>query len=109
MSEAYAGMRYDEMPELWDGFARLVRPALGITAFGANVLNLPPDYETKAHAESDSGQEGLYVRQAAAGAVLVGEQHEHLALDQEYALLVGPGTWLVLAIGPDGPRVMNIG
>ena len=39
---AYTGRRYDEMPSLWDGFANLVRPGLGLTAFGANVMNLPP-------------------------------------------------------------------
>src|SRR5919202_717757 len=76
MAEPYAGMRYDEMPDLWDGFARLVRPALGISAFGANVMNLPPDYETKAHDETESGQEELYVALAGSGAVLLGENRQ---------------------------------
>src|SRR3954465_10696804 len=89
MSEPYAGMRYDEMPDLWDGFARLVRPALGITAFGANVMNLPPDYETKAHDERGSGQEELYVGLAGSGAVLVGEQRERLAPAPDRAAPLG--------------------
>jgi hypothetical protein len=109
MSEPYAGMRYDEMPDLWDGFARLVRPALGITSFGANVMNLPPDYETKAHDESDSGQEELYVGLAGSGAVLVGEQRERVALDPDCAVRVAPETPRVLASGPDGLRVLIIG
>ena len=109
MSEPYTGMRYDEMPDLWDGFARLVRPALGITAFGANVMNLPPDYETKAHDERGSGQEELYVGLAGSGAMLVGEQRERLALDPECAVRVGPETPRVLASGPDGLRVLIIG
>jgi uncharacterized cupin superfamily protein len=103
----YTGLRYDEMPSLWDGFANLVRPGLGLTAFGANVMNLPPDYETKAHDESGSGQEELYVALAGAGAVVVGE--ERVPLDPEHAVRVAPGTSRVLASGPDGMRVLIIG
>jgi len=109
MSDAapYTGLRYDEMPSLWDGFANLVRPGLGLSAFGANVMNLPPDYETKAHDESESGQEELYVGLAGAGAVVVGE--ERLALDPERAVRVAPGTSRILASGPEGLRVLIIG
>ena len=103
----YTGARYDEMPSLWDGFANLVRPGLGLSAFGANVMNLPPDYETKAHDESDSGQEELYVGLAGSGAVVVGE--ERLPLDSERAVRVSPGVARVLASGPDGLRVMIVG
>jgi uncharacterized cupin superfamily protein len=103
----YTGSRYDEMPSLWDGFANLVRPGLGLSAFGANVMNLPPDYETKAHDESGSGQEELYVGLAGSGAVVIGE--ERVPLDPECAVRVGPGTSRLLASGPDGLRVLIIG
>jgi hypothetical protein len=105
----YTGLRYDEMPTLWDGFANLVRPGLGLSAFGANVMNLPPGYETKAHDESASGQEELYVALAGAGAVLIGEQRERVELDPERAVRVAPGTSRVLASGADGMRVLIIG
>ncbi len=106
---AYTGLRYDEMPSLWDGFANLVRPGLGLSAFGANVMNLPPDYETKAHDESGSGQEELYVALAGSGAVLIGEERERAALDPESAVRVAPETSRALASGPDGLRVLIIG
>ena len=104
----YAALRYDEMPGLWDGFARLVRPALGISSFGANVMNLPPDYETKAHDERDSGQEEMYVALSGSGAVVVGDG-ERLALDPERAVRVGPETSRTLASGPEGMRVLIVG
>ena len=105
----YTGARYDEMPSLWDGFAHLVRPGLGLSAFGANVMNLPPDYETKAHTESDSGQEELYVALEGSGAVLIGEERERVALDPERAVRVAPTTSRILASGPGGMRVLIIG
>ena len=105
----YTGKRYDEMPTLWDGFANLVRPGLGLTAFGANVMNLPPDYETKAHDESDSGQEELYVALEGSGAVLIGEERERVPLDPERAVRVAPATSRILASGPGGMRVLIIG
>ncbi len=77
----YVGLRYDDMPDLWDGFARLVRPALGITAFGVNVMDLPPDYETEAHDERDTGQEELYVALEGSGAVVVDGGRARLDLD----------------------------
>jgi hypothetical protein len=105
----YTGLRYDEMPTLWEGFANLVRPGLGLSAFGANVMNLPPDYETKAHSESASGQEELYVAIAGAGAVLIGEQRERVELDPERAVRVAPETLRALTSGPEGMRVLIIG
>jgi hypothetical protein len=101
------GAGIGELPQLWDGFANLVRPGLGLSAFGANVMNLPPDYETKAHDESESGQEELYVALAGSGAVVVGD--ERVALDPECAVRVAPGTSRVLASGPEGLRVLIIG
>jgi hypothetical protein len=53
---SYSAKSIDELPTLWHGFAKLVRAGLDITAFGANIMDLPPDYSTKAHDESESGQ-----------------------------------------------------
>jgi uncharacterized cupin superfamily protein len=102
------GARIDELPSLWDGFARLVRPGLGLSAFGANVMNLPPDYSTKSHDESESGQEELYVRLDGAGAVVLDDGTE-LPLDADCLAAVGPGVARTLRSGPGGLRVLIIG
>ena len=110
MSELTAkGAAIDELPSLWDGFARLVRPGLGITGFGCNVMNLPPDYATKSHDESSSGQEELYVALAGSGAVVLDESGERLPLDADHLVAVGPGTARTLASGPEGLRVLIVG
>src|SRR5215831_17326115 len=103
------GAAIDELPALWDGFARLVRPGLGLSAFGANVMNLPPDYETKAHDESESGQEELYVRLDGSGWVVLDSSGERLVLDADHMVAVGPQTARTVSSGPEGLRVLIIG
>ena len=78
----YSAKAIDELPTLWDGFAKLVRPGLEITAFGANIMDLPPDYSTKSHDEGDSGQQELYVALRGAGSVDIGD--ERLPLDADH-------------------------
>ena len=97
----------DELPTIWDGFATLVRTGLGITAFGAQIMHLPPDYTTKSHDESETGQQELYVGLAGSGAVVAGG--ERLPLDPEHLVRVDAGVDRVLSSGPDGLRVLCIG
>jgi hypothetical protein len=97
----------DDLPTLWDGFAKLVRPGLGITAFGANIMDLPPDYSTKSHDEAESGQQELYVALRGSGSVDIdGESHP---LDGDHLVKVDPGTERVLSSGPEGLRALIIG
>lgn len=106
--EPYVGKAIDELPEIWDGFAKLVREGLGITAFGVQVMDLPPDYETKAHDESESGQQELYLGLSGSGAVVI-DGGERLTLDREHLARVDAGVGRVLASGPEGLRVLCIG
>jgi uncharacterized cupin superfamily protein len=103
------GSTIDDLPDMWDGFMRMVRPGLGLTAFGVNIMNLPPDYTTRSHDESGSGQEELYVRLAGAGWVVLDDSGERLTLDEEHLAAVGPGTARSLSSGPEGLRVLCVG
>ena len=103
----YSAKSIDELPTLWDGFAKLVRPGLDITAFGANIMDLPPDYSTKSHDEAESGQQELYVALRGAGSVDIdGTSHP---LDADHLVKVDPGTARVLSSGPEGLRVLCVG
>jgi hypothetical protein len=102
-----AGSAIDDLPTLWDGFAKLVRSGLDITAFGVQIMDLPPDHTTEAHDEADTGQQELYVALRGAGAVIAGA--ERLPLDPEHLVRVNAGVDRVLASGPDGLRVLCVG
>ena len=103
----YTAKAVDELPTLWDGFAKLVRPGLDITAFGANIMDLPADYTTKSHDESDSGQQELYVALRGSGSVDI--DGDRLPLDADHLVCVNPGTGRALSSGGDGLRVLIIG
>jgi mannose-6-phosphate isomerase-like protein (cupin superfamily) len=103
----YSAKSIDELPTLWDGFAKLVRAGLDISAFGANIMDLPPDYSTKSHDESESGQQELYVALGGSGSVDV--EGGRLPLDVDHLVRVDPGTPRVLSSGPQGLRVLCIG
>jgi uncharacterized cupin superfamily protein len=102
-----AAAAIDDLPQLWDGFAKLVRTGLQITAFGVQIMDLPPDYATESHDESETGQQELYVALRGSGAVVAGETR--LALDPEHLVRVDAGVDRVLTSGPEGLRVLCVG
>ena len=109
MSDGYAASRIDDLPDLWEGFARLVRSGLDVTAFGCQVMDLPADYSTKSHDESGSGQEEVYFALRGSGSVLIDDEDRHLTLDPEHVVRVSPGTARTLTSGSDGMRVLCVG
>lgn len=106
---AAKGAAIDELPGKWDGFARLVRAGLEIEGFGANVMNLPPDYSTRSHDEAGTGQEELYVCLSGSGAVVLEQSGEEIPLDPDHLAAVGPGVARTLRSGSEGLRVLIVG
>jgi len=102
-----AASAIDDLPQIWDGFAKLVRAGLDISAFGVQIMDLPPDYTTASHDESETGQQELYVALHGAGAVVAGEHR--LPLDPEHLVRVNAGVDRALTSGPEGLRVLCVG
>ena len=109
MADGYVAAAIDQLPQLWDGFANLVREGCGITAFGVQIMNLPPDYSTKSHDETATGQEELYVALRGSGSVLIDAEDKRLPLDADNLVKVDAGTARTLTSGPDGLRVLCVG
>jgi uncharacterized cupin superfamily protein len=106
-ADGHAAASIDELPSLYDGLIKLARTELEITAFGVQVMDLPPDYTTQSHDEADSGQQELYVGLRGEGAVLIGDQRVPLA--EGRLVRVDPGVGRILSSGPSGLRVLCIG
>ena len=108
MPEGVAASHVDELPTIWDGFGKLVRKGLGISSFGANIMDLPPDYTTRAHDETATVQEELYVGLRVAGSVVLDDGQE-TPLSPEDLVRVSPEVSRRLRSGPEGVRVLCIG
>ena len=108
-TDGYKGSAIDDLPQIWEGFAKLVRQGLDITAFGAQIMDLPPDYSTKSHDESETGQEEMYLGLRGSGAVVIDDSGERVPLDSEHVVRVSPGVSRTLTSGPDGLRVLCVG
>ena len=96
----------EDLPQTWDGWAKLVRAGLGISAFGIQIMDYPADYTTKSHNELHSGQEELYLALRGSGKVLIGSSEEELPLDPDHVVRVGPEVDRTIRTGPGGVRVL---
>ena len=105
----FTSVPIDELPTLWDGFAKLVRAGLGITGFGVQIMDMPPNHTTKSHDESATGQEELYLALRGSGEIVIGPDEAHLPLDTDHVARVGPGVSRTLVAGADGVRVLCVG
>ena len=105
----YTLKRFDEMEPIFGGFFLRARASLGVSSFGMQVLNFPPEsgeaYPN--HNHSESGQEEVYfVLQGAADFDIDGEK---VHLEPETALRVGPTTKRKISTGSEGAQILALG
>ena len=105
----YTAKRFDEMEPIFGGFFLRSRASLGVTSFGMQVLNFPPNsgdaYPNHNHAES--GQEEVYV--VLDGAADFDIEGERLHLEPEMALRVGPTVNRKISTGSEGAQILALG
>jgi hypothetical protein len=104
----YTVRRIGEMDAYYLGAMKRARAELGITSFGIQVLDLPPNLEVyPEHDHSESGQEEVFVTLRGSGEIEL--DGERVPLDPETMVRVGPGVRRKLWPGPDGMRVLALG
>jgi uncharacterized cupin superfamily protein len=90
-----------------NGVFRQMRRALGVTAFGINQIDLPPDTEGFEHDEMESGQEEVYLCLRGSGVLRVGG--EEIQLVPGRYVLVSPDLKRVPVAGPQGLSWVAVG
>ena len=111
----YTVKRVDEMEAIYGGIVRRARADLGVSAFGMQVMDLPPgwdgypnhDHVNDFFDENDLRQEEVYVALGGSATLRVGgETHE---LGPGVLVRVGAGQRRQLLPGPEGFRMIAIG
>jgi mannose-6-phosphate isomerase-like protein (cupin superfamily) len=104
----YSVKRIDEMETGFGGGMRLARAALGVTSFGMQVEELPPNFDQyPEHSHSEDGQEEVYV--VLRGDAEIEIEGERIPLDTETIVRVGAGVSRRLFPGPQGVRILALG
>jgi mannose-6-phosphate isomerase-like protein (cupin superfamily) len=104
----YTAKQINQMEAGFGGGFVKARAELGVTAFGFQVIQLPPDYsDYPEHDHSDSGQEEVLVTLAGSGWMDVEGERVDLAADT--LVRVGPAARRKVFAGPQGLRILVIG
>ena len=104
----YTAKRIDEMEAGFGGGFVKARAELGVTAFGMQVIQLPPNFtDYPEHDHADSGQEETFI--AIGGSGWMDIEGERVDLDGNTFVRVGPEAKRKIYSGSDGLRVLAIG
>ena len=104
----YTAKRIADMEAGFGGGFVKVRAELGVSAFGLQVLQFPPNYtDYPEHDHEEDGQEEVYSVMRGSGAIEI--EGERLELTPEVLVRVGPGIKRKLFAGPEGVRVLALG
>jgi len=104
----YTAKGIDEMEAAHGGGFVKARAELGVTAFGMQVIQLPPNYtDYPEHDHAESGQEEVFL--AIGGSGWIDIEGERVDLDSKTFVRVGPEPKRKVHAGPDGLRMLALG
>jgi mannose-6-phosphate isomerase-like protein (cupin superfamily) len=104
----YTAKRIEDMQAGFGGGFVKARAELGVTAFGMQVIQLPPEYaEYPEHDHADSGQEEVFAVLSGSGVMDI--EGERVEMDGDTLIRVGPGTKRKVIAGPQGLRMLVVG
>jgi mannose-6-phosphate isomerase-like protein (cupin superfamily) len=100
--------RVDEMEAAFGGSFVKARAELGVSAFGIQIIQLPPDFnDYPEHDHVDDGQEEVYLALGGSGSIEI--DGERVELGPDVFVRVGPSARRKIFSGPDGLRILALG
>jgi mannose-6-phosphate isomerase-like protein (cupin superfamily) len=101
--------RIDDMQANYGGAFKKARAELGVTAFGMQIIDLPPELNEgyPEHDHAESGQEEVYVVLRGGGRLTAGGLDVELVPD--VLIRVGPHEKRRITSGPEGLRLLALG
>ena len=104
----YTAKHIKDMEAAFGGGFVKARGELGVTSFGMQVIQLPPNYEDyPLHDHAESGQEEVFLALKGSGWMEV--EDERVELKPELFVRVGPEPKRKVFAGPEGLRMLALG
>jgi len=100
--------RLEEFEAVFGGGMRRVRAGLGVTSFGVQVIELPPNFSMyPEHTHSHDEQEEVYTALSGRATLQAGDDSHQL--EPGVFARVGPGVKRKLLTGEEGARLLCLG
>jgi mannose-6-phosphate isomerase-like protein (cupin superfamily) len=104
----YTVKRISDMEGAFGGGLKKARAELGVSAFGMQVVDLPPNYaDYPEHDHAEQAQEEVFAVLRGSGEMDV--EGERVELNSEVIVRVGAAAKRKILAGPEGLRVLALG
>jgi hypothetical protein len=104
----YTVKKIDEMEGVYLGAFKRARAELGVTAFGLQVIDMPPNFDNyPEHDHAADGQEEVFIALKGGGEIDI--EGERFPLDSEHMVRVAAGTKRKVWPGSEGIRMVIVG
>ena len=105
----YTVKQIDEMEAIVGGAFKRARAELGVSAFGMNVIDMPPGISDAypEHDHAEDGQEEVYV--TLSGSAELEVDGEKLRLEPDKMVRIAPGTMRTVRTGDEPVRLLIVG
>jgi len=104
----YTVKKIDEMEGVYLGAFKRARAELGVSAFGLQVIDMPPNFDNyPEHDHAADGQEEVFIALQGGGEIEI--EGERFPLDSEHMVRVAAGTKRKVWPGSEGIRMVIIG